>query len=199
PRHRGGTHGEGPADITAAKQRPPVDYIPSHMPSMSRAMQDGRIDVLLLLGTNSASSFADSNGLATGLDRVGTIVCHDIFHTETTRRYADIVLPGTSWLEEVGMKDTATHIYLTEQVLEPYADTRSISAFVTELADRLDLSEIFPWEGGQEGGVNAMLAGLDGGTLTVERLRQTEGRYERRISHVAYPDHRYRTPSGKIE
>ena len=44
-----------------------------------------------------------------------------------------------------------------------------------------------------------MLAGLDGGTLTVERLRQTEGRYERKISHVAYPDHRYRTPSGKIE
>jgi anaerobic selenocysteine-containing dehydrogenase len=199
PRHRGGTHGEGPADITAAQQRPPGDYIPSHMPSMTRAMQEGKIDVLMLLGTNSGSSFADSAGLAAGLDRVGTIVCHDIFHTETTRRYADIVLPGTSWLEEVGMKDTATHVYLTEQVLEPHAETRSISAFVTELADRLDLSAIFPWDGGQEGGINAMLAGLDGGTLTVERLRQTAGRYERKISHVAYPDHRYRTPSGKIE
>jgi anaerobic selenocysteine-containing dehydrogenase len=198
PRHRGGTHGEGPADITAARQRPPGDYIPSHMPSMSRAMQDGRIDLLLLLGTNSLSSFADSDGLAAGLDRVGTVVCHDLFHTETTRRYADLVLPGTSWLEEVGLKDTATHIYLTDQVLPPYAETRSVARFIADLADGLDRSDIFPWDG-QEGGVNAMLAGLDGGSLTVERLRQSNGRYERKISHVAYPDHRYQTPSGKIE
>jgi anaerobic selenocysteine-containing dehydrogenase len=168
------------------------------MPSMTRAMRDGKIDVLLLIGTNSAASFADTNGLAAGLDRIETIVCHEIFHTETTRRYADIVLPGTSWLEEVGVKDTATHLYLIDQALEPYADTRSISTFVSDLADRLDRPDIFPWDG-QEGGVNAMLAGLDGGQLTVERLRETDGRYERKISHVAYPDHQYHTPSGKIE
>jgi len=198
PRHRGGTHGEGPADITAARQRPPGEYIPSHMPSMARGMREGRIGVLLLLGTNSLSSFADSDGLAAGLDRVGTIVCHDLFHTETTRRYADIVLPGTSWLEEVGMKDTATHIYLTDQALDPYAETRSVARFISDVADGIGRSDIFPWDG-QEGGVNALLAGLDGGTLTVERLRQTDGRYERKISHVAYPEHRYQTPSGKIE
>ena len=198
PRHRGGTHGEGPADITAARQRPPGEDIPSHMPSMARGMRDGRIDVLLLLGTNSLSSFADSDGLAAGLDRVGTIVCHDLFHTETTRRYADIVLPGTSWLEEVGMKDTATHIYLTDQALDPYAETRSVARFISDVADGIGRADIFPWDG-QEGGVNALLAGLDGGTLTVERLRQTDGCYERKISHVAYPEHRYQTPSGKIE
>jgi anaerobic selenocysteine-containing dehydrogenase len=199
PRHRGGTHGEGPADITAANQRPPGDYIPSHMPSMARAMRDGRIDVLLLFGTNALSSFADANGLATGLDRIGTIVCQDLFHTETTRRYADIVLPGTSWLEETGVKDTATHVYLTDQALPPYAETRSVTEILMDLAGRLDLPrEVFPW-GSQEGAVNALLSGLDGGALTVERLREQDGRYERAISHVAYPDHRYQTPSGKIE
>jgi anaerobic selenocysteine-containing dehydrogenase len=198
PRHRGGTHGEGPADITAARQRPPGDYIPSHMPSMTRAMQAGRIDVLLLLGTNSLSSFADTVGLEAGLDRVGMVVSHDLFHTETTRRYSDIVLPGTSWLEEVGVKDTATHIYLIDQALEPYAETRSVARFIDDLATKLDRPDIFPW-GGQEGGVNAMLAGLDGGNLTIERLRETDGRYERKISHVAYPDHKYQSPSGKIE
>jgi anaerobic selenocysteine-containing dehydrogenase len=198
PRHRGGTHGEGVADITAAHLRPPGDYIPSHMPSMARAMQDGNIDVLLLLGTNSLTSFADTDGLAAGLDRVGLIVSHDLFHTETTRRYGDIVLPGTSWLEEVGVKDTATHIYLIDQALEPFAETRSVAGFVDDLAARLERSDIFPWDG-QEGGVNAMLAGLDGGSLTVDRLRQSDGRYERQISHVAYPDHKYQSPSGKIE
>lgn len=96
------------------------------------------------------------------------------------------------------MKDTATHIYLIDQALDPYAETRSVARFISDVADGIGRSDIFPWDG-QEGGVNAMLAGLDGGTLTVERLRQTEGRYERKISHVAYPDHRYQTPSGKIE
>jgi len=166
---------------------------------MTRAMQQGQIDVLLLLGTNSLSSFADSDGLAAGLDRVKTVVNHDLFHTETTRRYADIVLPGTSWLEEIGMKDTATHIYIIDQALEPYAETRSVGRFIADLAVGVDRPDIFPWEGGQEGGVNAMLAGLDGGDLTVEKLRETEGRYERKISHVAYPDHKYQTPSGTIE
>ncbi len=198
PRHRSGTHGEGPADITAARQRPPGDYIPSHMPAMTRAMQDGRIDVLLLLGTNALSSFADSDGLAAGLDRIGTIVSHDLFHTETTRRYSDIVLPGTSWLEEVGLKDTATHIYLMDQLLPAHAEARSVAWFINNLATRIGSADIFPWQG-QEGGVNAMLAGMDGGNLTVEKLRETGGRYERKISHVAYPDHRYQTPSGKIE
>ena len=171
PRHRGGTHGEGPADITAARQRPPGDYIPSHMPSMARAMRDGRIDVLMLFGTNSLASFADSNGLAAGLDRIGTIVCQDLFHTETTRRYADIVLPGTSWLEETGVKDTATHVYLTDQALralrrdplgdrDPGGSRRSPGP----------AAEVFPWDS-QEGAVNALLAGLDGGQLNVERLR----------------------------
>lgn len=198
PRHRSGTHGEGPADITLPHLRPPGDYIPSHMPSMARAMQDGKIDVLLLLGTNSLSSFADSDGLAAGLDRIGMVVSHDIFHTETTRRYSDIVLPGASWLEETGVKDTATHIYLIDQAIEPHAETRSVARFISDLADGIDRPDIFPWEG-QEGGVNAMLAGLDGGQLTVERLRASEGRYERKISHVAYPDHKFQTPSGKIE
>ena len=127
------------------------------------------------------------------------IVSHDIsLHTETTCRYADIVLPGTSWLEEVGVKDTATHIYLIDQALPPHAETRSVTRFIEDLAVQLDRPDIFPWDG-QEGGVNAMLAGLDGGALTVERLRETDGRYERAISHVAYPEHKYHSPSGKIE
>jgi anaerobic selenocysteine-containing dehydrogenase len=96
------------------------------------------------------------------------------------------------------MKDTATHIYLTDQVLPPYAETRSVARFISAVADGIGRSDIFPWDG-QEGGVNALLAGLDGGALTVERMRQTDGRYERKISHVAYPDHQYGTPSGKIE
>jgi anaerobic selenocysteine-containing dehydrogenase len=168
------------------------------MPEMARALRGGRIDVLLLPGTNILASFADSDAVAEGLERVGLIVAHDLFPNATIRRYADIVLPGTSWLEEVGVKETATHVYLMDQALPPSADTRPISRVLADLAARLDLPDVFPWSSQPEA-VDALLAGLDGGQLDVERLRREDGRYEKAISHVAYPDHRYDTPSGKVE
>lgn len=198
PRHRASVHGEGFADLSGLSERPPGDYIPSHMPEMTRAFREGRLDVLLLFGTNMLSSFAETETTAAGLDRIGLIVAHDLFSNATIRRHADIVLPGTSWLEETGVKDTTTHVYLMPQVLSPWAETRSITRVIADLAARLDLPQVFPWAS-QEEAVNALLAGLDGGRVDVERLRRDDGRYARQVSHVAYPDHRYHTPSGKVE
>ncbi len=198
PRHRASIHGEGFADLSALPERPPGDYVPSHMPAIADAFREGRLDVLLLFGTNMLSSFADTEGTAAGLDRIGLIVAHDLFSNATIRRHADIVLPGTSWLEETGVKDTTTHIYLMPQVLPPWAETRSITRVVADLAARLDLPQVFPW-GSQEEAVDALLAGLDDGRVDVERLRREDGRYARQLSHVAHPDHRYPTPSGKVE
>jgi anaerobic selenocysteine-containing dehydrogenase len=141
---------------------------------------------------------AESDAVAEGLERVGLIVAHDLFSNATIRRYADIVLSGTSWLEEVGVKETATHVYLMDQALPPSADTRPISRVLADLAARLDLPNAFPWSS-QRQAVDALLAGLDEGQLDVERLRREDGRYEKAISHVAYPHHRYDTPSGKVE
>jgi anaerobic selenocysteine-containing dehydrogenase len=198
PRHRASVHGEGFADITGTHDRPPGDYIPSHMTEVGTALRDGRIDVALLLGTNVLASYADSGGLAEGLARVGLIVAHDLFPNATIRRFADVVLPGTSWLEETGLKDTATHIYLMDRAIAPVADARSVTRLIFDLATRLDLAHIFPWST-QEEVVDAMLAGLDEGRLDLQRLRQEDGRYERKMSQVAYPDHRYHTPSGQVE
>jgi anaerobic selenocysteine-containing dehydrogenase len=47
------------------------------------------------------------------------VVCVDLFMNETARRFADVVLPGTAWLEELGFKITNTHLYLMERALEP--------------------------------------------------------------------------------
>ena len=75
---------------------------------IGEAFLAGRIQVLLLFGTNFISSFADANALAAGLARVGLVVSHDLFMNDTVRRFADIVLPGTAWLEELGCKMTNT-------------------------------------------------------------------------------------------
>ena len=198
PRHRQFLHGEAYAEIAPAELRPPGDYVPTHMTEIARAFRERRIDVLLLPGTNILASFADSNAVAEGLDKVGLIVAHDLFANATIRQYADLVLPGTSWLEEIGVKENATYVHLMEQALPPQAEARSMSDVFADLARRLDLPEAFPWDSQQEA-VDALLAGLDDGRLGVERLRRQDGLYEKRVSHVAHPDHRFATPSGKVE
>ena len=79
---------------------------------------------LLLFGTDMLSSYADAGRLATGLARTDLVVSHDLFLNDTARRFADVVLPGTSWLEELGCKSTNTHLYLMPKILEAPGEAR---------------------------------------------------------------------------
>jgi anaerobic selenocysteine-containing dehydrogenase len=199
PRHRSFPTGDGFADLAAADRRPPGAYVPSHMPSMLTLIEDGGLDVLLLLGTDLLSSFADAGRLERALDRVGLIVAFDIFPNQTIRRVADLVLPGTVWLEELGLKDTATHLYLMDRALAPRGEARPLVDVLRELARRIRIPDFFPWAD-TEDYLRAYLAPQHEGRLTVSVLREAGGRVERgRLSHVPYGDHRYPTPSGKIE
>jgi anaerobic selenocysteine-containing dehydrogenase len=71
-----------------------------------------------------------------------------------------------------------------------------------DLAERLAIPDFFPWHG-EEDYINALLAPQrteDGTSLTLELLRQHGGIWQKsRLSHVAYPDLHFHTPSGKVE
>jgi anaerobic selenocysteine-containing dehydrogenase len=198
PRHGSSSHGQALANIAADDRRPPGDYIPSQMARMTEAFLAGRLQVLLLFGTNFISSFADANALAAGLARVDLVVSHDLFMTDTARRFADIVLPGTAWLEELGCKMTNTHLYLMEQALAAPGSTRSLTWVIRALADRLSLADFFPWPT-EEAMIDALLDHPATGHATVAALRAQGGIGELRVSHVAHPDLRFSTPSGKVE
>src|SRR5881397_545 len=145
PRHGSTSHGHGLASIAANGRRPPGDYVIDQMPRITEALVAGRIRVMLLWGTNMVSSFADANQVVAGLRRCDLVAVHDLFMNDTARECADVLLPATSWLEELGMKGTNTHLYLMPQALEPPGEARSASWVLRELARRLDLDDFFPW------------------------------------------------------
>ncbi len=203
PRHGASTHSDGYANILPDISRSPDTFIPSHMSTITEALQDGRIDVLLVLGSNMLSSFSSTNELARGLERVKLIISYDLFSNETSRHFADLILPGTAWLEDLGLKQTATHIYLMENALEPAGECRTLSTILCQLADKLGIPDFFPWQD-NESYINALLAPQrieeTGKSLTVNDLRQREGYWQRsNLSHIAYPDLKFSTPSHKIE
>ena len=198
PRHGASAHGQVLASIVASERRPRGRYIPNQMSRITEALVEREVRVLLLLGTNMLSSFADAERVAHGLARTDLCVSYDLFPNDTARRFADIILPSTSWLEELGCKSTNTHLYLMPRVLNPPGETRSVSWLLRQLATRLDIKDFFPWSD-DEGPLNAILNHPSTGYATVAALRGEGGIRALRISHVSYPDHAFDTPSGRVE
>jgi anaerobic selenocysteine-containing dehydrogenase len=199
PRHGAASHGQALRDITLPERRPPGEYVPNQMPRITEALVDGRVRVLLLFGTDMLSSFAAAGDLAGGLARADLVVSHDLFLNDTARRYADVVLPSTSWLEELGGKATNTHLYLMPPVLEPPGETRPAAWIMRELARRLGFgAEFYPWTT-DEGPLDAILDHPATGHATVAALRAEGGIRALDVSHVAHPDLAFPTPSGKVE
>lgn len=188
------------ADVTP--KMPDEEAIPSHMTSMTAALTNGQLDVLFLFGTNMLSSFADANELARGLARTKLIVSYDLFMNATARQCADLVLPATAWLEDIGLKQTATHIYLMERALKPAGECRSLITILRQLAQRLALTNFFPWQD-DEDYLNALLAAqktATGEPLTVAELRRRGGYWQKNgLAHIAYQAGRFQTPSQKVE
>ena len=198
PRHGSAAHGRGLGSIIEPGRRAPGTIIPNQMSAVTAALRDGRIRTLLLMGTNMLSSFAASGEVAAGLQRTGLVVSYDLFLNDTARQFADVVLPGTAWLEELGCKMTHTHLYLMEPALEPAGETRSLYRLVKDLAARLDLEGFHPWAS-EEAMVNAILDHPCTGHATVAALRARGGIRALNVSHVANPTLDFDTPSRKIE
>jgi len=198
PRHGGHPHGYGFSNIAATVERRPGAYVPNQMSEITASLADGRVRVLMLFGSNMLSSFADSEAVAAALDGLDLVVCHDLFMNETTRRYADVVLPGTAWLEDIGCKATGTHVYLMDKILEPAGETKPVQDILKGLADRLGVEGFFPWDS-QEAMLDEVLHHPATDYATVAGLRANGGKGALNISHIAYPTHDFATPSGKIE
>jgi anaerobic selenocysteine-containing dehydrogenase len=144
------------------------------------------------------SSFADSARVAEGLARTRLVVSYDLFLNDTAQRFADVVLPSTAWLEELGCKSAFTHLYLMEPALAPAGESKPVTWVMRELAARLGLDGFFPWES-DEALLDAILDHPATGRATVRSLRAQGGIGELRISHVANPTLEFDTPSRKIE
>jgi anaerobic selenocysteine-containing dehydrogenase len=198
PRHGSAAHGRGLGSIIEPARRTHMQDVPNQMSSVTAALRGGRINTLFLMGTNMLSSYADAGDVALGLQRTPLVVSYDLFLNETARRFADIVLPGTAWLEEVGCKMTHTHLYLMEQALAPPGEARSLYTLMKELAERLDLAGFHPWAS-EEAMVDAILDDPCTGRATLAALRAEGGIRALNVSHVANPTLDFDTPSRKIE
>lgn len=198
PRHGAGVWYNAFSGIVPPDRKTPETAILGEMGTILEAIESGRIDVLIMPGTNMLSSFADTGRVERALARVGLVVSIDLFMNDTARACADIVLPGTAWLEETGLKFGPTHVHLMDRALAPRGEARPIGSLFIELARRLGMEGYFPWKSIDEL-LDAMLDNDTLGHTKVAELRATGGSRRAATPEYAYGALEFPTPSGKVE
>ena len=199
PRHAAQSHGMSMGRIVPPDTKPAGTAMVSEMSGILDALERGDIKVLLLFGTNMLSSFSDAGRVARAMERMDLVVCFDLFMNETSRDYADIVLPGTSWLEETGFKTSNTHLYLMDRALEPAGDTRPSWWVMDQVAQRLGVADFFPWPS-IDGALDTIFDADAPGHITVADLRGRDQSWTAlHVQPVGHANLHFATPSGDVE
>ncbi|PWJ16528.1 molybdopterin-containing oxidoreductase family protein [Jannaschia seohaensis] len=197
PRHGARSHGAGFADLSAPERRT-APLIPNQMEAILEALESGAVKAFISIGSNLLSSFPDTTRVRRALARAELVVAYDLFENQTIREAADIVLPGTIWLEEIGVKATNGWVHLTEPVLPPAGQARPAYEIYTGLAARLGVADVYPWPD-QAAAIDAALDHPGTGGATVAGLRANGGRMPLAVSPVGHVTQVFATPSGKVE
>jgi formate dehydrogenase major subunit/formate dehydrogenase alpha subunit len=69
---------------------------------MMSGLQDGRVKALYLVGENPAQTEPNARHVEEGLAKLEFVVAQDIFLNDTSRKYANVVLPASSFAEKDG-------------------------------------------------------------------------------------------------
>lgn len=169
---------------------------------------DPTIRSLFVFCANPVTSSPNAGKIVEGLlrDDLFTVV-HDLFMTDTAR-YADIVLPATSQLEQVDLHKPYGHRHLqyNNQAIEPLGESMSNWDLFRKLSERMGFTDPWLHQSSEEvieeileasRPANPTLTGI-----TMERL-QSEGTVALHlpdgIDTVPYADGHFPTPSGKVE
>ncbi len=168
---------------------------------------DPPVKSLYVYNANPAASAPNAGKVAEGLRREDLFtVVHELFLTETAR-YADIILPATSQLEQADLHKPYGHLTLqyNAPAIEPLGEARSNWDVMRALAAKLGFQEAWLQDDANTiirevlAATAAQSPNLDG--ITLERL-QTEGAIPLNIAEnekIPFADGVFPTPSGRVE
>ncbi len=186
-------------ELQATDRRPKDIYYPeNNFNTIDEALEIKRVNTLLVVGGNPLSQWPDLNRLRRQMKELDLVVVFDLFLNHTARQAADIVLPATSWLEELGLRTSNTHIYLMDKMLDPPGECREAPDWMNDLALRLGVEDYFPWKDK----THCLDECLDSPACkgaTVEKLRRMPQGMKGNLPDIPYSDFKFGSPSEKFE
>jgi predicted molibdopterin-dependent oxidoreductase YjgC len=105
---------------------------------------DSGVRGMYIMGENPIISDPDIAHAEHWFRELEFLAVHDLFLTETAR-YADVVLPGSSFAEKTGtFVNTERRIQLAHRAVDPPGDARRDLEILSDLSNRLGLTTTFP-------------------------------------------------------
>jgi len=113
-------------------------------------MREGEIKALLSICNNVMVSLPDINKVRESLEGLDFFVCIDFFMSESAR-YADVVLPGSTWSEDEGVTGTGEgRVVKINKANEPPGEAKVDWWIIQEIAKRMGRGKYFGFESPRE-------------------------------------------------
>ena len=114
---------------------------------MFRAVGNGRIKALWIMGTNPAVSMPDATRVRAALKACDFVVVSDVTHTDTTR-YADVLLPAAGWGEKDGTVTNSERRMSRQRPFLPLPGmARPDWDIICDVAQRMGFGDAFAFDG----------------------------------------------------
>jgi assimilatory nitrate reductase catalytic subunit len=113
-------------------------------------MREGEIKGLLSICSNMMVSLPDINRVRQSLEGLSFNVCIDFFMSESGR-YADVVLPGTTWAEDEGTTTSGEgRVIKINKAIDPPGEARRDWEILQDIAERLGRGKYFGFNSPRE-------------------------------------------------
>lgn len=118
---------------------------------MFEAVKAGEIKAIWIACTNPAHSMPDLNNVLQALEKAELVVVQDAFNNTSTGKYADILLPASTWGEKDGVvTNSERRITRVNAAVNPPGSARHDWAIMVDFAQRLEqrlgkVTTLFPY------------------------------------------------------
>jgi assimilatory nitrate reductase catalytic subunit len=134
------------AEVAALWGVPTVPQAPGKTAvEMFQAAADGEIKALWIACTNPAQSLPDQSTVRRALERAELVVLQEAFSSTATARFADLILPATSWGEKEGtVTNSERRISRVRAAVLPPGNARHDWQIAVDFAQRLEQRGLGP-------------------------------------------------------
>ncbi|MCB0669982.1 MAG: formate dehydrogenase subunit alpha [Saprospiraceae bacterium] len=115
--------------------------LPAHVgykiPEMFDAALEGKLKAIWIIGEDVVQTDPNTQKVINALEATDFVVVQELFMTETAK-YADVILPASSFLEKNGtFTNGERRVQRVNQVIEPLAGTKPDGQIIVEIMNRM--------------------------------------------------------------
>ncbi len=119
--------------------------VPSHIgykiPEMFQAALDGKLKSIWIIGEDVVQTDPNTQKVIRALEATELVIVQELFMTETAK-YADVILPGASFLEKSGtFTNGERRVQAVRQVVDPLAGTKPDGQIIVDIMNRMGYAQ----------------------------------------------------------